>query len=190
MRYNTGTFNTSISDSNKQILGNSAEIIPSIKQLATTNRLHFAHYPNAHDKAVSCMEAVVARGIGLESELKSILFKIKKEFCIVHLSADKAFSSKKIKQFFKEKLISYKKGFRFASSEELRYFGIASGLVSPFHPKLYNLKQFVCKQVLELETILYTNDGSYTGYVTFSPVLLTLIENVIIGDFSEMIDQK
>ena len=185
MPYKTNILNTFTFHSNKQILGKSAEIIPDIEQLAINNKLHFAHYPNVHNKVVSCMDAVVARKIELESELKSILLKIEREFCIVHMRANKALSSKKIKPFFRDHLRYYKKGFRFASYEELRYFGIASGLVSPFHPRLDDLKQFVCKQIIESDTILYTNDGSYTGYVTFSPILLTLIDNVIIGDFSE-----
>lgn len=129
-----------------------------------------------HGDVRTCEEAVAARGIKLQQELKSIVFKTETGFAAVHLRADLKVSSKKIKKYLKSKYL------RFANSKELAEFGLELGLVNPGNTRFCEA-HLICRSVFS-ETFVATNFGVFDEGVAFSPDDLLSLPCSHVGGFS------
>lgn len=151
------------------------------------NNVHyeFCHFPNSHLKVVSCQEAVLARNINLNEELKSIIVNIKGEFFVIHLRGSQRIDSKKILKIFNIPF-KKKKSFRFATLNELKYgFNVEPGLICPFTRKIWNCKHIISNELIKKNDFVYTNNGTFFGYVKFKPTILLKTKNNKCLDITE-----
>ena len=125
-----------------------------------------------HEPVFSCVEAASARGIELSQELKSLIFNVNGKYVVVHLRGSQRVDSKKLYKLYK---IPFKKRkhIQLISLEVLKSkFDSDYGLVCPFSPKIWRAKHVISEELIETNEIVYTNDGTLTGTVSFRVSLL------------------
>ncbi|MCD4784652.1 MAG: nucleotide-binding protein [Candidatus Eremiobacteraeota bacterium] len=127
---------------------------------------------------VTCIEAAQAKGMRLENELKTLIYKTPIGFVSLELPGDAKASLRKIKDALEVK------NAYLASPEELNELGLEPGTVSTVRSPVWDLPHLVSKRLLNLD-LLSTNSGNKKGFYRFPPSLLLEAETVMIGDFEE-----
>lgn len=138
------------------------------------------HYPNNFEEPVrNCWEAAISRNIYLEQELKTLVFKVGNIVIIYHGPGHRKMNLAKLKLFGEK--------FEFISDIELSKCNLSRGTINPFSIDKSGLKYdtvIICKSIFNLKKV-YTNDGTLTGTINFSPeVLLHYYTNPIIDEWS------
>ena len=129
-----------------------------------------------HEKVVTCEEAAAARRVPLTHELKTIVLATQVGNIAVHLPANRRLHSGRVKSALGTRRI------RFASRDELRAFGLQSGLVNPGNTGFCS-RHLVCHALFDLEFVT-TNAGLFTHGVAFDPADLLNLPEITVGDFS------
>ncbi|BAZ40818.1 type 11 methyltransferase [Calothrix sp. NIES-4101] len=138
------------------------------------------HYPNNLDEPVnSCWEAAMSRNIHLEQELKTLIFQSASKTILYHGPGHRKFDINKLE--------NSGKNIRLLSNIELAKYKLERGIINPFNIDKYGLfydKVLICRSIFGLQKV-YTNDGTLTGSINFSPeLLLEYYSNPVIGDWS------
>lgn len=129
-------------------------------------------------EVISCEQAARAKGIELKHELKTIIVQTRMGNIAVNLRGDREVSLRKVK-----KELGLKEAY-LASAEALARIGISPGRVCPLLEPVWSMLNLVSASVLDLDFVS-TNNGSLTGYYTFSPHLITTCSRYQVGDFEE-----
>jgi prolyl-tRNA editing enzyme YbaK/EbsC (Cys-tRNA(Pro) deacylase) len=129
-----------------------------------------------HKKVVTCEEAADARNVPLENELKTIVMATPVGDIAVHLPANRRLHSGRVKSALGTRRI------RFATGEELRAFGLQSGLVNPGNTG-FCCRHLACHTLFDLEFVT-TNAGHFTHGVAFDPTDLLTLPEITVGEFS------
>lgn len=135
----------------------------------------FEIYQLEHD-VISCKEAASAKGIPLKHELKTLVLETNNGLCTINISGEDQISLRKIKDYFNVKNVYL------ASLEVLTSMDLVPGAVCPFLDQLWKMPLLIDKQILDLPFIS-TNNGKRNQYIIFSPKILLLAPNYIIGNF-------
>lgn len=131
-------------------------------------------------EVTSCIQAALAKGIPVKNELKSIILSTSKGYYAVHMCGDRKVNLREVKTFLECKQASL------CSTEELAKRRLAPGKVCPLIKPTWGFKHLISRQVLQLKSVS-TNDGTRTGYYTFSPKILLLTKKHQIGLFTTFI---
>ena len=132
---------------------------------------------DAHGPVVKCAEAAVARGVPLDHELKSMVLASDDLLVVAHTLATRRLSLQKV-----EKMVGGP--VKLANSRRLGRLGLAAGRVNPFMECVQAIPHLVSPAVMQ-RAFLTTNDGTFTGFVRFSPTLLLQLDQVVLEDIDE-----
>lgn len=144
---------------------------------AKSNQFNLQHFFNAHIEVVSCQDAALARKISVKEELKSLVLKTSSGLIVLHLCGHAQASYRKVKTFLGVKEA------RQASHSLLATELLAKpGTICPFTPRIWGLPHLIDEDVLSLE-YAYTNNATLTGYIQFTPEILTTKPDNNVGDF-------
>jgi len=160
-----------------------------LKDLLLNSKWTFTHKPKAHGIVNNCEDAAYARKIKLHQELKSIILNVNNQLYAFHFRGNEQLHSRTIEKYFKKILKIKPKKFRFAKPAELSSLNIFSqkedtiyqvqkGTVTPLNENIWNLYTFISPSLFVNEDdVVYTNDGTLDGQISFNPQLLKLIPN-------------
>lgn len=126
----------------------------------------------------SCEEAVAARGVPLQNELKTILYESAVGPFVVHVPGDMKIDQRRVK------MACGCKDIRPASAEMLDKFGIERGTVSPFFEPIWSMSQYMSDE-LTTRRPLTTNSNSLTGYHFFEPEELLVAPFILVGQYAK-----
>ncbi len=124
----------------------------------------------------TCFEAANAKCIPLKNELKTIIMQTTHGIYAVHLRGDKKVANRIIKNVL-ECDHAHQIGV-----VELKKMGLSHGTVSAVLNPVWSLPHLISKQLLELDYVS-TNNGTLSGYFTFSPKILLRAESASVEDF-------
>jgi len=127
---------------------------------------------------VSCEEAAAAKGIPLDSELKTLIMTTTKGFVALHLLGDGKASLPAVKKAIDVKQASL------ASIADLTSLGIQPGTVCAVKDPVWSMPHLITRRVLSKEMVS-TNNGTHRGFYRFHPTVLLEAESVMIGDFED-----
>ena len=150
------------------------------KEIIKSNFL-IKHY-KLNFEVISCIQASIAKNIPVRNELKSIILSTSKGYCAVHMCGDRKVNLREVKNFLNCKQASL------CSTEELSKMGLSPGKVCPLIEPTWGLQHLISRQVLHLKNVS-TNDGTRTGYYTFSPKILLLTKLHQLGLFTTPISK-
>lgn len=119
---------------------------------------------------ISCQEAAIARGIPLDQELKTLILETSNGILAVHLPGDGQLSLREIKRQCNVEHA------HLATPETLEHLGLSPGTVSAVLEPVWSMRQFVSPRVFDVAEIM-TNNGTLTGYFSFSPSILAAAVN-------------
>jgi len=136
------------------------------KSEAEANGLVFSVHFRQHKEVTTCSEAAVGRGISLEDELKTLIVKGKGRDVAVHLRGDMKVNPRRLKEILN---VSEFEPLDVSALAD-KYFA-ETGTVCPFTKRVWQLEHIVDSHV-EKKEVMYTNNGSKTGFVRFSPRVL------------------
>lgn len=140
----------------------------AVASLAKRSGLTFKHRPNLHAPVVSCREAVDARRIEDHEELKSLVLTTDNgSYAVVHTPFPKRVDLRRVKS-----ALGVQQAHLASPDGIADDFLVRPGTVCPFIPSLWRLPNLVDESVLEIP-LMYTNDGTLTGYLEFDPKILT-----------------
>lgn len=154
---------------------------------------------SSHFKVDNCVDALRARGIKKDEELKSLVLSIgrrgaENRFYVFHLLSDEELDNRAIERHFKSIRNEKINKIRMAEPEELqKEFSAMQGTITPINRKIWNAYTFISPRLL-LGRIVSTNDGTLNGWIQFnSNVLLSSPKNNFkdnqIFDFSSPSDK-
>ncbi len=158
-----------------------------LKDVLVDPKWNFKHKPKAHVVVNNCEDAAQARKIALSQELKSIVMNVNDRLYAFHFRGDEDLDSRTIEKYFKKILKIKPKKFRFAKSEELQSLNVFSpkegkmyqvqkGTVTPLNQNIWKLYTFVSPSLFSHKNeVVYTNDGTLDGQISFNPQLLKLL---------------
>ena len=125
---------------------------------------------SSHFKVDNCVDALRARGIKKDEELKSLVLSIgrrgaENRFYVFHLLSDEELDNRAIERHFKSIRNEKINKIRMAEPEELqKEFSAMQGTITPVNRKIWNAYTFISPRLLP-GRIVSTNDGT----VTFAP---------------------
>lgn len=144
----------------KEYLTNSTQVLTSIRSMLDLNNIKYTiihHVPAGSGKDVAQL-----RGENLANGGKAMLVTVDGVTSLFVLSAAKRLDTKKVKQRFAAKKVS------FASGEELRMLtGLVPGCIPPFGEPILPLKMYLDPSIEENEVICF-NAGSLTDSITMA----------------------
>lgn len=139
--------------------------------------LPFKIYELDYD-VISCAEAAGAKGISIKNELKTLVLETSSGICTVNVSAKDRVSLRQIKT-----ALNVNEAY-LASSHILNTLNLIPGNVCPFLTQLWKAPMLIDEYVLDL-SFISTNKGVRNQFIIFSPQLLLLSPNHIVGNFIE-----
>ncbi len=154
-----------------------SELTAKIRQYLLENKVFFEE--RDHAPAQTCQESAQQRGEPIEIGGKTLLFKDKKDFRLLTLSAAKQVDSNKVRKILSSQRL------RFATTEELwELTGVEKGALPPFGRPILPFDFYADRSLLENERIAFN-----AGILTKSFILQTKdwlkITNPIIGEFAK-----
>tara|TARA_Y100000310_G_C20605730_1_gene775373 strand:- start:698 stop:1162 length:465 start_codon:yes stop_codon:yes gene_type:complete len=145
-------------------------LFEEIKKLLNENSIEYVTYH--HPPTLTSEESAKFRGVPMKIGAKAILLKLKDEYAIAVMPADRRLDYKKIKAVLQSKKV------RFASVEELKAVtGCDKGALPPFG-HLFSLTLIVDSRLFEEEYMAF-NGGSLTDSIKMKTV-----------DYEKLIDLK
>jgi len=138
---------------------------------------------SSHFKVDNCVDALRARGIKKDEEIKSLVLSIgrrgeENKFYVFHLLSGEELDNRAIEQHFKSIRKEKINKIRMAEPEELqKEFSAIKGTITPVNRKIWNAYTFISPRLLS-GRIVSTNDGTVNGWIQFnSNVLLDSPQN-------------
>lgn len=149
--------------------------------LRQNQSIPFNWSPNSHGFVDNCKDAAVNRAIRLPQEMKSLALKLRDGVFMFHFKGNELICRKKINDFHKEQF-GRKSKVRLVRPADVSSGLITKGLVNPFLTQYWDWSHIYSPSLFE-EKELYTNDGTFTGYVRFAPQLIKLLPNSLEAEF-------
>ena len=150
-----------------------------VRQIAKKHNFYFEHFVDAHPPVKSCEEAAIARRINLSCELKTIIIDSPKGIAAIDVCGNEKVSIEEVAREL---------GCERIWLAHVNILGerllVTRGTVCPFTPRVWLLRHLVSKSVIGHE-YMYTNNGTRTGYLSFSPKLLLCSTERVVGPFGE-----
>jgi prolyl-tRNA editing enzyme YbaK/EbsC (Cys-tRNA(Pro) deacylase) len=134
-----------------------------------------------NEAVISCADAASARGIPLESELKSLILETSKGRFVVHIPGDGLVDLRRVKNF-----LDVKEAYVLDPELLASDYDLSPGRVSAVLEPVWSLPHLVSKRLLTLNAV-YTNNKTFFGYFKFAPTILMQAKRSEIGEFEKTI---
>lgn len=135
-------------------------------------------YRHLNRQVWSCKEAAQGRVVELHRVLKTLILETPAGLFAVHLPGDRLLSLRKVKQHLRTEA-------RFAPYDRIEALGMGHGTISAVLNPVWSMPHLVSERVFESSEVT-TNNGTPSGYYSFSPEVFRSARHISVGDFENL----